>query len=182
MGLPDVSFGGGSIPLSPRYNPPYSPAWVRDIPDKPGDHMTVAVQNRLPGRNTYVESDIVTIRSNIFLDHISALHHQSEHGLSLKTRHREEIRGMAERNNEHMASVDRKAVPDGIAEVVLQNDIPGIGITEWAFLRSIHRSDLRNPDDSPIQTLLVYVLALFMSGDNTRSPANSDGRTIRSSR
>ena len=105
----------------------------------------MAVHHRLPGRRTGIEPDVVPRRREILLNHVFTGNDQRHHGRPLLNRHRKEIRRMAERDNQEMATADREPVPEGIAQFITGNDILGNGIAERAFYRN-HAPDPR--DDS----------------------------------
>jgi hypothetical protein len=94
--------------------------------------MTMAVHHCLPGRHTGIEPDIVPGRLEILLNHLFALIDQCKHSLLLLKRHRKKIRNMPEWDHEQVPRADRVAVPAGITEIVLCNDIICNGIAERA--------------------------------------------------
>lgn len=162
-----------SIPPLPRHNLLDPTSRLLHIPNISRDHMTMAVHHCLPGCLANIEPDIVPGRRELHFDHILTRIDQSKNSLFLLNRHREKIRNMPERDHEQVPLADRVAVPAGIAEIILCNDVIRQGIAERAVHWRLHASNpltsIRYSHFSPSRSSAMSCQPGTVSGEPVRA-------------
>ena len=162
-----------SIPPLPWHNPPDPTSRLLHIPNISRDHMTMAVHHCLPGCLANIEPDIVPGRRELHLDHILTRIDQSKNSLPLLSSHREKTRNMPERDHEQVSLADRVAVPAGITEIVLCNDLIHHGIAERAGHGILHasnpRTSMRYSHFSPSRSSATSCQPGTVSGEPVRA-------------
>lgn len=105
-------------------------AWVGHVSGPPGDQVDVAVENGLPCGTALVDADVEPRDRGITLeDELASLAQQRITGEQFFLGQLEVVRNMSMGNHESMTVGDRKPIPPGVGEVVLQEEC-------WIILRA----------------------------------------------
>jgi len=119
--------------------PPDPAPGVCHVPGVAGNDVDMQVHHRLAGGFSHVHADVVAVGVAALVEEVFCLPDEGEEGGLLLVRRAEEVRDVAEGDEEEVAGANWISIIAGVAEVVGEDDLLGERIAERAGQR-VHAS------------------------------------------
>ncbi len=98
----------------------HAPLWIFDIALVAGNDVYMDMEYTLPGRCSYVNADIVTIRLEFLVQSLALLGDQPHAGIDFFGRQVEKAGYMATWDNQGMARANRVGIARAVSKFMLQ--------------------------------------------------------------